>query len=229
MSIHIHILTIFPEMTAPYFTQSILGKACERGVVAVSVHDLREYALNKHQSVDDRPYGGGAGMVFRPEVVVEAIRALRQKFSIEEVILLSPRGQVFSHPTALELSSRKSFMLVCGRYEGIDQRAIDLEIDREISIGDYVLTGGELGAMVISDAVLRLIPGVVGDEESPLSESHADGLLEYPHYTRPPVFEGLAVPEVLLSGDHAKIAQWRKEQSLIITEKNRPDLLEKKK
>ncbi len=222
-----HILTLFPQMLEPYFNESILGRAQKAGLIRMMSHDLRYYATNKHKSVDDRPYGGGAGMVLRPEVLVAAVRDLKVHYPIDEVILTSPRGKILNHEIARGLSHKKSILLICGRYEGIDQRAIDLVVDREISIGDYVITGGELASQIIADAVSRFIPGVLGDSEGVLFESHADGLLEYPHYTRPDIFEDLSVPQVLLSGDHAKIEAWRKDESLKITQKNRPDLMKK--
>jgi len=225
----VHILTLFPESIQPYFESSLLGKAITKGLLKVCCHQLRDYANNKHRSVDDGAYGGGPGQVMRPEVIVSAVRDLRSKYvSIEKSILLSPRGRVFKQSMVGELLNLKGFLLVCGRYEGLDQRAIDLVIDDEISLGDFVITGGELGAAVIVDAVARFIPGVIGDEEGPLKDSFSEGALEYPHYTRPAVFEGLAVPPVLLSGNHAKIEAWRQEESLKITQERRPDLLIKK-
>ncbi|MBI4412310.1 MAG: tRNA (guanosine(37)-N1)-methyltransferase TrmD [Deltaproteobacteria bacterium] len=229
-----HLLTLFPEAIKPYFDSSLLGKAQEKGIVKIFLHQLRDYATDKHCSVDDRPYGGGSGMILKPDVVVCAVRDLRQKHKIDRVILLSPRGALFTQAGARELSDIQSVLLICGRYEGVDQRAIDLVVDEELSIGDYVLSGGELAAAVVVDAVARLIPGVLGNEKATLDESHTVGahgcapLLEYPHYTRPEEFEGMKVPEVLLSGNHAEIEKWRREESLKITCKNRPDLLKKK-
>lgn len=214
-------------MFAPYFQASIIGKAQDAKLIEIHAHDLRDYATNKHRSADERPYGGGAGMVLRPEVVVDAVRDLKSRHGIEKVIYLSPQGSVFSHAKAKEYAGLNSILLLCGRYEGLDERAIELVVDEELSIGDYVLTGGELAAQVVVDAVSRLIPGVVGDEAGPVNDSHAAGLLEYPHYTRPPVLEGLEVPAVLMSGDHAAIEEWRRRQSLKNTLKKRPDLLEK--
>lgn len=221
-----HILTLIPEAIQPYFDASILGRAQKGGLIRIQLHQMRDYATNKHKSVDDGAYGGGPGMVIRPEVIVGAVRDLKARFpAIERVVLLSPRGQVFAQAKARQLSALKGFLLICGRYEGLDERAIELVVDEELSVGDYVLTGGELAAAAVVDAVARFIPGVVGDEEGPEQDSFANGLLEYPHYTRPAVFEGLAVPEILLSGDHAKIEAWRHEESLKVTKKNRPDLL----
>lgn len=221
---HFHILTLFPEVLEPYFRESILGIAQEKGLISVCCHDLRSYAKDKHHKVDDAPYGGGAGMVFKPDVLVGAVRDLKKKYGIDLVILTSPRGELFRQETARSLTRFRNILLICGRYEGVDERAIDLVVDREISIGDYVISGGELAAAVIVEAVSRLVCGVVGNEEGPVDESHTAGLLEYPHYTRPQVFEGRPVPDVLLSGNHAEIEKWRREESLKITKKNRPDL-----
>lgn len=212
-----------------YFKESILGRAVKNQVIRIECHQLRDYAKDKHHSVDDRPYGGGSGMVLKPDVVVEAIRDLKKRYQIDHVVALSPRGLLFNHSEAKRLTQFKSVLFLCGRYEGIDQRALDLVVDEEISIGDYVLTGGELAAQVVVDAVSRLVPGVVGNEEGIQEESHSNGLLEYPHYTRPEQFEGLKAPDVLLSGNHEEIRKWKQQQSLEITKKNRPDLLNKKK
>lgn len=222
-----HILTIFPKIFEGYLGESLIGKAREKKILNFFIHDLRDYALNKHRSVDDSPYGGGSGMVMRADVVAPAVRELKNKFSIEKVFYLSPRGQVLTHSLAKELSSLKNILLLCGRYEGIDQRALDLVVDEEISIGDYVLSGGELAAQVVIDTVARFIPGVIGNEGATLEESHAHGLLEYPHYTRPDNYEGLQVPAVLISGNHEAIKQWRQAESIAITKKRRPDLIRK--
>src|SRR3990167_1163036 len=222
-----HILTLFPDVLKPYFAESILGRAVDSGIIRIFFHQLRDHAADKHHRVDDSPYGGGAGMILKGDVLVAAIRGIKKSHSIDRVCLMSPRGKLFSHQAAKELSGLKSLLLVCGRYEGVDERAIELEVDEEISIGDYVITGGELAAQIVVDAAARLIPGVVGNEEGPISESHADGLLEYPQYTRPVELEGKKIPEVLLSGNHAEIEKWRKEESLRITAKNRPDMLKK--
>lgn len=221
---HFHILTLFPEVFS-YFEASILGKAQKEELLTFSIYPLRDYATDKHKHVDDAPFGGGAGMVLKPDVAVRAIRDIKKNNPVDRVVLMTPRGRLLSHSVAKEYSLYKSLLFICGRYEGIDQRAIDLEVDDEISIGDYVLSGGELPAQVCMEAIARLIPGVVGDEEGPQHDSHSDGLLEYPHYTRPAEFEGLKVPEVLLSGNHAAIEKWRKEESLKITLKRRPDLI----
>lgn len=226
---HFHILTLFPEALQPYFAAGILGDAVEKGIVKISCHQLRDFSTDKHHRVDDRPYGGGPGMVLTAEVIVNSVRTLRKNHSIEEVILLSPRGIKFSQGTARDLTKLRSVLFVCGRYEGVDERAIALCIDRQISIGDYILSGGELPAAVVVETVARLLPGVIGHEEATVEESYEGGLLEYPHYTRPPVFEGVAVPEVLLSGNHEEIKKWRHQEALKITGKNRPDLLESAK
>lgn len=231
---HFHVLTLFPDLFGPYFSTSILGRAIKKGLIQISCYSLRDYATDRSRSVDDRPYGGGSGMIFLPEVVVSAVREIKKKAPIARVILMSPRGRLFSDEGARELMSlgkspASAILLICGRYEGVDQRAIDLVVDEEISVGDYVLTGGELPAMVIMDAVSRLIPGVVGNREGPEKESHRVGLLEHPHYTRPQVFEGISVPEVLLSGNHKEIDQWRRDKSLEVTKKNRPDIIKKLK
>ncbi|MBX7147917.1 tRNA (guanosine(37)-N1)-methyltransferase TrmD [bacterium] len=224
-----HVLTVLPELVEGYFKGSILGRAAEKGIINITTHALRAYATDKHKSVDDRVYGGGAGMVFKADVVVNAVRDIKNKFSIDRVIFLSPRGRVFKQAVAGELKEKyHNILFICGRYEGLDERAITLTVDEEISIGDYVVTGGELAAMVVVDAVSRLIPGVIGDEEGPVNESHMNGLLEHPHYTRPEDFEGHKVPSVLLSGNHAQIEAWRKEESLRVTREKRPDLLNKK-
>lgn len=228
-NIEFHILTLFPDAIIPYGQQSILKRAVERGLINLHFHQLRDYAHDKHARVDDRPYGGGAGMVMKVDVLANAVRAIKQLYPIDRVVLLSPRGRLFDQQIAQDLTQVKSLLLVCGRYEGVDERAIELVVDWELSIGDYVLSGGELPAMIVVEAVARLLPGVVGDARSPMDESHTAGLLEYPHYTRPEVFEAKAVPAVLLSGDHAAIEKWRHEKSLQITQKNRPDLLLRKK
>ncbi|OGQ07893.1 MAG: tRNA (guanosine(37)-N1)-methyltransferase TrmD [Deltaproteobacteria bacterium RIFCSPLOWO2_12_FULL_40_28] len=222
----IHILTLFPHLF-DYFNHSILGRAQKKGLVQFFIHDLRNYSTDKHKSVDDQPYGGGAGMVLKVDVLVSAVRDLKEKFKIEHVVLMSPRGKTFSHSIAQNLSNLNSWLIICGRYEGLDERAIQMVVDQEISLGDYVITGGELASQVVADAALRLIPGVVGNSESPQFDSFANGLLEYPHYTRPAEFEGKKVPEILLNGNHEEIKKWRDSESLKLTLKNRPDLVEK--
>lgn len=220
----INILTLFPEMFG-VFNHSIIGKAKEKGVLTIDVSNIRDFTLNKHKKVDDYPYGGGAGMVISPQPVVDAIRACRE-VNKGKVIFLGPRGKTFNQELAVELSKEKELMFLCGHYEGIDERAFK-EIDIEISLGDFVLTGGEMAAIPIIDSILRLVPGVLGKEESFMDESFSDGLLEYPHYTRPEIFEGENVPSVLLSGHHENIRKWRRLKSLEITSERRPDLYKK--
>jgi tRNA (guanine37-N1)-methyltransferase len=219
------VFTLFPETFAPYLQASILQKAAERGLVEISLHNIRDWARDKHHTTDDTPYGGGGGMVMKPEPVFEAVESVLGPESACPVVLLTPQGRVFNHTIAEELVQHERLALLCGRYEGVDERIRQGLVSDEISIGDYVLTGGELPALIVIDAVSRLIPGVLGDPDGAADDSHASGLLEYPHYTRPPEFRGQAVPEILLSGDHAKIEQWRREQSLLRTLQRRPDLL----
>jgi tRNA (guanine37-N1)-methyltransferase len=221
-----HILGLFSEMLDNYFSQSLLGKAREKNIIAFSYHQLRDWAVNKHHAVDDKPYGGGAGMVFLPEVVCNGVRDIKEKHNIDRVVLTSPSGKLLTPQKAKELSSLKSVLFLCGRYEGVDQRAIDLVVDEEISIGDYIISGGELATAVIIDAVSRYIPGVVGKDQSVRLESHEEVLLEHPHYTRPEIFEGKKVPPVLTSGHHQKILEWQKEMALERTKERRPDLYE---
>ena len=224
------VFTLLPEVFPPYLNTSILQKARERGLIDVRVHNIRDYTHDKHHTTDDIPYGGGGGMVMKPEPLVEAVETvLELQPGVKPdypIILLTPQGRVFSQSIATELAQHAGLALICGRYEGVDERIRGIASD-EISIGDYVLTGGELPALLVIDAVSRLLPGVLGDPDGALDDSHASGLLEYPHYTRPPQFRGESVPDVLLSGDHAKIARWRREQSLLRTLERRPDLLEK--
>ena len=218
----IDIVTIFPELFGPHLGASLLGKAIGAGTLAVNVHDLREHGLGRHRSVDDSPFGGGAGMVMRPEPIFEAVESLKGDDTY--VVLMSPRGTVLRHEVAQRLSALEHLILICGRYEGVDERVVEHLCDEEISIGDFVLAGGELGALVVIEAVTRLVPGVLGNAGSLDSESHAAGLLEYPHYTRPADFRGWEVPEVLLSGDHAAVDRWRQERSRELTQQRRPDL-----
>jgi tRNA (guanine37-N1)-methyltransferase len=220
------ILTLFPRMITGYATESILGKALERQLLALTVTDIRDFAPGKHRVTDDAPYGGGAGMVMKAEPLAGAIEAAKARSPGAPVILLSPRGPVFDQPKAHALAERGAMVLVCGRYEGVDERALTL-VDEELSLGDYVLTGGELGALCVLDAVARLLPGVLGNAESAQTESFEAGLLEHPHYTRPPEWRGLAVPEALQSGDHARIARWRRWKALKLTEARRPELFAK--
>ncbi len=221
----IDILTLFPEMFIPLKT-SIIKRAVDDGKAEINVVDIREYSNNKHKKCDDYPFGGGAGMVMTPQPIGDAIKAVDKEHKSLR-IFMSPKGKTFTQEKAVELSKYDSLLLLCGHYEGVDQRVIDLYIDEELSIGDYVLTGGELPAMVVADAVLRQIDGVI-TADSLTSESFTGDLLEYPQYTRPQVYEGLSVPEVLVSGNHEKVAKWREEQSLKATKERRPDLLTKK-
>ncbi len=225
----IDILCLFPEMFASPLEQSIIKRAKERGLVDIVTHNIRDYTHDKHHTVDDYPYGGGPGMVLRAESVFEAVEAVKQQFDTGEipVILLTPQGRLFTQQVAQELALHTHLMLICGHYEGIDERVHEHLATDEISIGDYVLSNGELAAMVIVDAVVRLIPGVLGSPMSVNSDSHSDGLLEYPQYTRPRAYRGWSVPQVLLSGNHGEIARWRRCQSLLRTAKRRPDLIEK--
>jgi tRNA (guanine37-N1)-methyltransferase len=222
VTLQIDVVTIFPEVFPGPLAASIPGRALERGLATLVAHDLREWGLGRHRSVDDYPYGGGAGMILRPEPIAGALRALSRPNTLR--ILLDPGGRPFDQALAHELAAREHLLLICPRYEGVDARVREM-VDLELSIGDYVLSGGELPAMVVIDALLRLLPGAI-DEASPLDESFAGGLLEYPQYTRPPEFEGRAVPEILLSGDHGAVERWRHEQALARTRARRPDLLE---
>ncbi|HEV8699363.1 MAG TPA: tRNA (guanosine(37)-N1)-methyltransferase TrmD [Candidatus Limnocylindrales bacterium] len=222
MTLEIDVLTLFPAMVTGPLSESIPGRIQERGLAAIRVHDLREFGLGRHRSVDDTPYGGGAGMVMRVEPVVAAIESVRRPEST--VILLDPGGEVFTHARATDLASGAHLVFVCPRYEGVDER-IRSFVDLELSIGDYVVSGGELPALVVIDAVLRLLPGAI-DEASTAEESFDAGLLEYPQYTRPPTFRGMDVPSILTSGDHAAVAAWRHERAVERTRARRPDLLE---
>jgi tRNA (guanine37-N1)-methyltransferase len=227
----IDILTLFPEMFESILNTAIFKRAGERGLVEVIVRNIRDYTHDKHRTVDDYPYGGGAGMVLKPEPVFEAVEAILdetgKRYNKEEVqvILLTPQGRKFSQEIAAELSQHNHLILVCGHYEGIDERVREYLVNDEISIGDYVLSGGETAAMVVADAVVRLVPDVLGSAESHIEESHNAGLLEYPQYTRPPDYRGWKVPEILLSGNHGEIARWRREQAIVRTASRRPDLL----
>jgi len=229
------VFTLLPEVFSPYLESSILQRARQRGLVSVNVHNIRDYTHDKHHMTDDTPYGGGGGMIMKPEPVFEAVESILGRFDPlsttpepdSPIIMLTPQGRVFTQSVADELSQHERIALLCGRYEGVDERIREHLVTDEISVGDYVLTGGELPALILIDAVSRLIPGVLGDPKGAIDDSHATGLLEYPHYTRPPDFRGWKIPEVLLSGDHGKVAQWRREQSLLRTLARRPDLLEK--
>lgn len=222
----IDIITIFPEIFPDILHHSILKRAQEKGLVKIVVHDLRDFTEDKHHKVDDVPYGGGPGMVFKPEPLYRAISSASHNDQAVKRIYLTPQGKLFSHKMAKNLAEEQHLVLVCGHYEGIDQRICDLVIDEEISIGDYVLTGGELSALIVVDAVVRLIPGVLGCPESLQCESFTEHLLDHPHYTRPAVFRDREVPEVLLSGHHENIRKWRRKQSLVRTLQRRPDQME---
>ena len=221
MTLEIDVICLFPGMLDGPLSESIPGRIRERGLAEIRIHDLRQWGLGKHRSVDDSPYGGGAGMVMRPEPVAAALDALRLDDST--VILLDPGGEVFGQPRAADLAARTHLILVCPRYEGVDERIRDL-VDLELSIGDYVLSGGELAALVVIDAVIRLLPGAI-DDASTVEESFSAGLLEYPQYTRPAEFRGRGVPDVLVSGHHGEVAKWRHEAALERTRRRRPDLL----
>ena len=221
----IEVFTIFPDMVAGFTAMSLLGKAQQSGLVDVRVHDLRRWADDPHRSVDDSPFGGGAGMVLAAEPVFKAVEGAG---AVRPLYLLGPGGRRFDQSVARELASTEGFSLLCGRYEGVDQRVSDHLVDGELSIGDYVLSGGEVAALVVIEAVTRLVPGVMGNAESAEHESFEDGLLEGPHYTRPAEFRGWAVPDVLRSGDHARVARWRKAQAIVRTAARRPDLIERR-
>ena len=229
----IDIFTLFPEMIKGPLSSSIMARAVAQGLVDFNIHNIRDYTHDKHHTTDDYAYGGGAGMVMKPDPVFEAVETVKSKAVDMEgtkfsIILLTPQGRLFCQPVANELAKYDWLMLICGHYEGVDERIREHLVTDEISIGDYILTGGELAAMVVADAVVRLVPGVLGSGESLLNESHNSGLLEYPQYTRPEQYRGWKVPGVLLSGNHAEIARWRNEQALKRTAERRPDLLEEK-
>jgi tRNA (guanine37-N1)-methyltransferase len=222
----IAVATIFPGIFDSYLNESIIGRALGKGMIEVRVHDVRDYAADRHRTVDDAPYGGGPGMVMKPEPLAGAVEDIKSDGLDTFTIMPTPQGRPFTQGMAEELSrERRRLLFLCGRYEGIDERVREALVDEEVSVGDYVLTGGELPALVIIDAVVRLLPGVVGDGESLKEESFTWGVLDYPHYTRPPEWRGLSVPEVLLSGDHARIRDWRRKEALRRTRKRRPDLL----
>jgi tRNA (guanine37-N1)-methyltransferase len=230
------VFTLLPEIFPPYLESSILNRARQKGLIDVRVHNIRDYTHDKHHTTDDTPYGGGGGMVMKPEPVFEAVETVLGLASLQTqpetasnipIILLTPQGRVFTQRIAEELSRYERIVLLCGRYEGIDERIREHLVTDEISIGDYVLTGGELPALMIIDAVSRLLPGVLGDPTGAEDDSHSMGLLEYPHYTKPPEFRGWKVPDVLASGNHAKINKWRREQAITRTFNKRPDMLEK--
>ena len=221
----ISVLTIFPEMYSP-LKESLVGKALEKGLVRVDIVNIRDYSANKHKKTDDYPFGGGAGMVMTPQPIHDAINAVDPERRALR-IYMSPKGKTLDQETVVRLASADELLLLNGAYEGVDQRVIDLDIDEELSIGDYVLTSGDLASMVVIDALMRYIPGVLGSKESTSEESFSEPLLEYPQYTRPQNFMGLEVPEVLISGHHAQIAAWRLKESIKLTEQRRPDLIEK--
>ena len=220
------VLTLFPEMIQQTLSHSIMGRAQKEGHISVEAINIRDYTLNKQKHVDDYPYGGGAGMVMQAQPIYDAYQSIAEKAQGARVVYMTPQGRPFTQRIAEELSQEENLVFLCGHYEGIDERIIEEIVTDEISLGDFVLTGGELAAITIIDAVSRLVPGVLGKEDSFADESFSDGLLEYPQYTRPPVFHGKEVPEIRSSGHHANIAKWRREQSLIRTVKKRPDLLE---
>jgi len=224
--VRIDILTLFPKICEGALAESIMKRAQEKGLAELRVHNIRDWATSKHSVADDTPYGGGQGMVMKCEPIFAAVEALRTPES--KVILMTPAGRTFKQADAAQFALDAHLILLCGHYEGIDQRVIDHLVDVELSIGDYVLTNGAIAALVVTDAIVRLIPGVLGDEQSAAEDSFSDGLLEYPHYTRPLEFRGWRVPDVLLSGHHAEIAKWRQRKALEKTQENRPDLLEGK-
>jgi len=238
----IDIVTLFPAMFAGPFDESIVARASKAGIVEIHIHNLRDWTSDRHRTVDDKPFGGGAGMVLKAEPLFKAIEALKESSGVpldatpsatpsaapsEQVVLLTPQGERLEQKIVAELAQQERLILVCGHYEGVDERFREHGVDREISIGDYVLSGGELPAAVLVDAIVRLLPGALGSAESALDESHTDGLLEYPHYTRPAEFRGWRVPDVLLSGHHGEVERWRRQQALDRTKRRRPDLLEK--
>ena len=236
MRMQFDVFTILPEVFPTYLDTSILKKARERGLIDVRAHNIRDYTQDKHHTTDDTPYGGGGGMVMKPEPIFAAVETVLGRnpllpspkaASNIPIVLLTPQGRVFTQKVAEELLHHEHIALLCGRYEGIDERIREYLVTDEISVGDYVLTGGELPALILIDAVARLIPGVLGDPTGAEDDSHAMGLLEYPHYTKPSEFRGWKVPDILLSGDHGKIEKWRREQALLRTYKRRPDMLEK--
>ena len=230
MSLRIDVVTLFPEMFAGVFGESIIKRAVEKGILDIHFTNFREFAFDKHRQVDDSPFGGGSGMVLKPEPMFRAVRYLKEitaEYAARRVLLMDPGGAPFHQEKAKELAQYEQLIFICGHYEGFDARITEHLADEAISLGDYVLTGGELPAMVITDAVARMLPGVLGSEESAPTDSFYDGLLGFPQYTRPREYEGMQVPEILFSGDHGKIRRWRRQQSLRMTKENRPDLLER--
>ncbi len=223
----IDVITAFPKIFLSPLNESMLKKAQDRGVVEIMVHDLREYAHDKHRTVDDSPYGGGAGMVLKPEPIFESVEKLLSERDYDDVVLLAADGEKFVQSTANNLSLKQNLIFICGHYKGVDERIKERLVTREISIGDYVLTGGEMAALVVIDSVVRILPGALGDSESALSDSFQSGLLDSPQFTRPAEYRGMKVPDVLLGGDHEEVRKWREEISLARTSQRRPDLLEK--
>jgi tRNA (guanine37-N1)-methyltransferase len=224
--VDIDVLTLFPQMFQGIFSFGIFQRAIDQKLVSIGIHNIRDYTHDKHRTVDDYPYGGGAGMVLKPEPIFEAVESIKREL-VTPVILLTPQGRLFCQQIAQELSTYRQLILICGHYEGVDERVSEHLATAEISIGDYVLSGGEPAAIVVIDAVVRLLPGVLGSAASLLDDSHVAGRLEYPQYTRPAVYREWSVPEVLLSGNHAQVAKWRHEQAILRTMKRRPELLEK--
>jgi tRNA (guanine37-N1)-methyltransferase len=222
---HFDVITLFPGIFQGPLQESLLSKALEKGLLSIEVHNLRDWCHDKHKTADDSPYGGGPGMVMKPAPLFEAIEAVKKLRKKPKVVFLSPKGRVFTQGIAKELAKEEELILLCGRYEGIDERVRETLVDEEISIGDYVLNGGELPALVLIETVSRLIPGVVGDEQSVIQDSFYAGLLDHPHYTRPAEFRGMKVPEVLLNGNHQEVAKWRRKMALLDTLRLRPDLL----
>jgi tRNA (guanine37-N1)-methyltransferase len=225
----VDILSLFPQMFDGPFSQSIIKRAADRGLISIFIHNIRNFTHDKHHTVDDYPYGGGSGMVLKPEPLFEAVESIKKEINDDSapVILLTPQGRLFCHKLAQELSTQPNLIIICGHYEGVDERVREHLATDEVSIGEYVLSGGELAAMVVVDAVDRLLPGVLGSEEATRDDSYANDLLEYPQYTRPPVYRGWEVPAVLLSGNHQEVARWRREQAIKRTLERRPDLLGK--
>lgn len=224
----IDILSVLPRMVEEAFREGVVGRAIEAGVIEFKVWNLRDFAEGKYQQTDDAPFGGGAGMVMKPEPILRGVGAIREDADIEPLkVLLTPQGRLFDQATARRFSEAPRLLLICGRYEGVDERVSELCVDEEISVGDYVLSGGEIPAMAVVDAVGRLIPGVLGNDASAAQDSFTDGLLDHPHYTRPAEFEGVSTPEVLLSGDHEAVRLWRRRQALVRTRERRGDLFER--
>lgn len=223
----INVFTLFPEVFQPYLDTSIIRRAIQNQLVKVYLNNIRDWTVDRHHITDDLPYGGGGGMVMKPEPIFTAVERILGDDYKYPIVLLTPQGRLFDQSVAFELSSQRELALICGRYEGIDERVRQHLVTDELSIGDYVLSGGELPAMVVIDSIVRLLPGAIGDPKGAQDDSHSSGLLEYPHYTRPAEFRGWEVPEVLASGDHARIERWRREQALLRTYQRRPDLLEK--